>query len=57
MDEKEKTAAERAWCKCCLLADAMKVCKLCKFNHGLEERAEDQAKLATYIVAGEIKCQ
>jgi hypothetical protein len=35
MNEKEKLEAYIANCKCCLLAQAMKECPLCRFNIGL----------------------
>lgn len=35
MNEKEKTAFYIATCKCCLLAEAMKTCAVCRFNIGL----------------------
>lgn len=38
MNEKEKIAFYIANCKCCLLAEVMKTCPLCKFNIGLSEK-------------------
>ena len=39
MTEKEKLESYIAMCKCCLLAQAMKSCPLCRFNIGLAEEA------------------
>ena len=38
MNEKEKRDFYIATCKCCLLADAMKLCSTCRFNIGLLAR-------------------
>lgn len=38
MNEQEKIEASIAICKCCLLAQAMKECPLCRFNIGLAEQ-------------------
>ena len=38
MSEKEKIDSYIATCKCCLLAQAMRNCQLCRFNIGLAER-------------------
>lgn len=38
MNEKEKKEFYVAMCKCCLLAQAMKSCPLCRFNIGLSEK-------------------
>ncbi len=40
MNEQEEIESQIATCKCCLLADAMKSCPLCRFNIGLAERVE-----------------
>jgi hypothetical protein len=37
MSEKEKIESYIATCRCCLLAQAMKNCPLCRFNIGLAE--------------------
>ncbi len=37
MSEKEKIESYIATCKCCMLAQAMKNCPLCRFNIGLAE--------------------
>jgi hypothetical protein len=37
MNEKEKIEAYIATCKCCMLAQIMKNCPLCRFNIGLAE--------------------
>lgn len=37
MSEQEKIESYIAMCKCCLLAQAMKKCPLCRFNIGLAE--------------------
>jgi len=37
MTEKEKLESYIAMCKCCMLAQAMKSCPLCRFNIGLAE--------------------
>lgn len=37
MNEKEKIQSYIAMCKCCLLAQAMKECAMCRFNIGLAE--------------------
>ena len=39
MNEKEKKEFYIAMCKCCLLAQAMKNCPLCRFNIGLTEKS------------------
>jgi hypothetical protein len=38
MNEKERIEAYIANCKCCLLAQVMKGCPLCRFNIGLAEQ-------------------
>ncbi len=38
MNEKEKKEFYIANCKCCLLAEAMKTCPVCRFNIGLAEK-------------------
>jgi hypothetical protein len=38
MNDKEKTEFYIAMCRCCLIAEAMKGCSLCRFNIGLAER-------------------
>jgi hypothetical protein len=40
MTEKEKIESYIATCKCCLLAQAMKTCPLCRFNIGLAVQVE-----------------
>ena len=40
MNEKEKKEFYVAMCRCCLIAEAMKGCVLCRFNIGLAERVE-----------------
>ncbi len=40
MNAKEELESQIAICKCCLLAEAMKNCPLCRFNIGLAERVE-----------------
>jgi hypothetical protein len=40
MTENEKIESYIAMCKCCLLAQAMKSCPLCRFNIGLAERVK-----------------
>lgn len=40
MNEKEKLQAYIAMCKCCLLAQAMKECAMCRFNIGLAEEVK-----------------
>jgi len=35
MNDKEKMEFYIAMCKCCLLAEAMKDCQVCRFNIGL----------------------
>jgi hypothetical protein len=40
MNEKEKKEFYVANCKCCLLADVMKTCPVCRFNIGLVEKQE-----------------
>ena len=45
MTEKEKNDFYIAMCQCCLLAQVMKNCPVCRFNIGLGE----QAKLADAI--------
>ncbi len=39
MNEKEIIESTIAICKCCLLAQAMKNCSVCRFNTGLIEQA------------------
>jgi hypothetical protein len=38
MSEKEKIEFYIAMCKCCLLAQTMRNCPLCRFNIGLAEQ-------------------
>lgn len=38
MNDKEKKEFYIANCKCCLLAEKMKDCKVCQFNIGLAEK-------------------
>ena len=38
MNEKEKQEFYVAMCRCCLIAQAMKTCPLCRFNTGLVEK-------------------
>lgn len=38
MSKEEIHRMEVANCKCCLLAEAMKDCKACKFSHALQEK-------------------
>ncbi len=38
MNEKEKKEFYVANCKCCLLAEALKTCPVCRFNIGLAEK-------------------
>lgn len=40
MNAQEELESQIAICKCCLLAEAMKNCPLCRFNIGLAERVE-----------------
>jgi hypothetical protein len=40
MSEEEKIEAYIAICKCCLLAQAMKSCPICRFNIGLAEEVK-----------------
>ncbi|HEX2993799.1 MAG TPA: hypothetical protein VHP14_03190 [Anaerolineales bacterium] len=40
MNEKEKKDFYIATCKCCLLAEAMKACAVCRFNIGLVEQVK-----------------
>jgi len=40
MNAQEEFESQIATCKCCLLAEAMKDCPLCRFNIGLAERVE-----------------
>ncbi len=40
MNEKEKLASYIANCKCCLLAQSMKTCPICRFNIGLAEQVQ-----------------
>ena len=40
MTEEEKIESYIATCKCCLLAQVMRTCPLCRFNIGLAERVE-----------------
>ena len=44
MSESEKIEMYVNTCKICLLAECMKICPLCQFNVGLEEKL--QASLA-----------
>ena len=38
MNEKEKKEFYIAMCRCCLIAEAMKGCSLCRFEIGLIEK-------------------
>jgi hypothetical protein len=38
MNEKEKKDFYVAMCRCCLIAEAMKTCAVCRFSIGLAER-------------------
>ncbi len=40
MNDQEKLEMYIANCKCCMLAQAMKTCALCRFNIGLAEKVE-----------------
>jgi hypothetical protein len=40
MNDQEKLEMYIANCKCCMLAQAMKVCPKCRFNIGLAEKVE-----------------
>jgi len=40
MTEKEKNDFYIAMCQCCLLAQAMKNCPICRFNIGLTEQVK-----------------
>ena len=40
MNEKEKQEFYIAMCNCCLLAEVMKDCRLCRFNIGLAAQAK-----------------
>jgi hypothetical protein len=40
MSEKEKIESYIAMCKCCLLAQEMRNCPLCRFNIGLAEQVK-----------------
>jgi len=51
MNEKEIIESSIAICKCCLLAQAMKNCSLCRFNTGLVEQVlpADAIPLSIFI--------
>ena len=55
MNEKEKKDFYVAMCKCCLIANAMKTCSLCRFNIGLTEQTKpvDPIPLPIFSAAGE----
>lgn len=40
MNDHEKLEMYIANCKCCMLAQAMKTCPICRFNIGLAEKVE-----------------
>ena len=40
MNEKEKKEFYVSMCKCCLIAEAMKSCSVCRFNVGLAEQVQ-----------------
>lgn len=40
MNDQEKLEMYIANCTCCMLAQAMKTCVLCRFNIGLAEKVE-----------------
>jgi len=40
MNEKEKTEFYIAMCNCCVMAEAMKDCPLCRFNIGLAKEVK-----------------
>lgn len=42
MNEKEKKDFYIAMCKCCLLAEAMKNCPICRFKIGLAEKQQTE---------------
>lgn len=44
MSNEEKLAMYIANCQCCLLAEKMKNCPLCRFNIGLEKKKEEEIK-------------
>lgn len=44
MTEKEKIEMYIANCKCCMLAQVMKTCPLCRFNIGLTETPVEKEK-------------
>jgi hypothetical protein len=51
MNEKEKREFYIAMCRCCLIAEAMKTCPLCRFKVGLaeQEKPVDSIPLALSI--------
>ena len=50
MNEKEKKEFYVAMCRCCLLAQEMKNCPLCRFNTGLTEKVAAVMPESTPIV-------
>lgn len=55
MSEKEKIESYIATCKCCLLAQAMRECPLCRFNIGLAERIDLSLPQPISIPIGNIR--
>jgi|GEM_PF-3185574 hypothetical protein len=55
MSEKEKIESCIATCKCCLLAQAMRECPLCRFNIGLAERIDPSLPQPIFIPIGNIR--
>ena len=55
MNEKEKMDFYIAMCRCCLIAEAMKTCPLCRFQIGLKEQEKHFEGIpAALPVAGEV---
>jgi hypothetical protein len=51
MNEKEKREFYVATCRCCLIAEAMKGCRVCRFNVGLMDRLKAVEPIPVLIPA------
>lgn len=51
MNEKEKQEFYMAMCRCCLIAEAMKGCRVCRFSVGLVDQLEAVEPIPVLIPA------
>jgi hypothetical protein len=49
MNEKEKQEFYVTMCKCCLIAEVMKTCQVCRFKMGLAEKVESSEPIPVSI--------